>query len=142
MTGASKRKGDEGEREAAELIHGMLGVPVRRKLGAGRLDDCGDLDGIPDTTVQVVSRGTDVVNVGVVRKPVEVELQARNAGTSFAATFVRIRGGTWRVVLTPEQWATYWREATRRAPRPRRAKPAIDPAFGEQLAMTIEDGAA
>jgi hypothetical protein len=112
MTGASKRKGDQGEREAAALIQDLLGVPARRKLGAGRLDDCGDIDGVPDTTFQVVSRTTDVVAVGVVRKPTEVEAQARHAGTTFAATFLRVRGGTWRVVLTPEQWATLWREAT------------------------------
>jgi hypothetical protein len=31
---------------------------------------------------------------------------------SQSATFVRIRGGTWRVVLTPEAFATYWRAAT------------------------------
>ena len=112
MTGTSTRKGDSAEREAATLINQLLGVPARRKLGAGRLDDCGDIDGVPDTTVQVVSRSTDVVAVAVVRKPLEVEVQSRNAGTTFAATFVRVRGGTWRVVLTPEQWATMWREAT------------------------------
>ena len=94
------------------IIHDLLGVPARRKLGAGRLDDEGDLDGIPDTTVQVVSRSTDVVAVGVVRKPLEAEAQSRHAGTTFAATFLRVRGGIWRVVLTPEQWATLWREAT------------------------------
>jgi hypothetical protein len=108
----SKRKGDHAEREAAALIAELLGVPARRKLGAGRLDDIGDLDGIPDTTVQVVSRATDVVAVGVVRKPVEADAQAAVAGTTLAATFLRVRGGIWRVVLTPEAWATYWREAT------------------------------
>jgi hypothetical protein len=112
MAGASKRKGDAAELEAARIIYDLLGVPARRKLGAGRLDDCGDIDGVPDTTVQVVSRSTDVVAVGVIRKPLEVQAQADNAGTTFAATFVRVRGGKWRVVLTPEQWATYWREAT------------------------------
>ena len=112
MTGTSKRKGDSAEREAATLINQLLGVPARRKLGAGRLDDCGDIDGVPDTTVQVVSRSTDVVAVGMIRKPLEVQVQSENAGTTFAATFVRIRGGKWRVVLTPEQFATLWREAT------------------------------
>ncbi len=112
MTGSAKRKGDSAELEAARLISDLIGVPVRRRLGAGRADDCGDLDGVPDTAVQVCSRGTDVVAVGMVRKPVEAGQQAVNAGAIFAATFVRIRGGTWRVVLTPEQWATYWREAT------------------------------
>jgi hypothetical protein len=47
----------------------------------------------------------------MVRKPLEADRQALNAGVTFSATFVRIRGGTWRVVLTPEAWATMWREA-------------------------------
>jgi hypothetical protein len=111
VTGAAKRKGDSAEREAATLIADLLGVPVRRKLGAGRADDCGDLDGVPETTIQVVSRSSGVVAVGVVAKPTEVAAQARHAGTPHAATFLRIRGGTWRVVLTPEQWAALWREA-------------------------------
>lgn len=112
MTGAAKRKGDQAEREAADLIHLHLGVPARRKLGAGRTDDTGDIDGVPDTTIQVVSRGTDVVAVGVVRKPVEAGEQAIRAGNAHAATFLRVRGGTWRVVLTVDQWAALWREAT------------------------------
>jgi hypothetical protein len=113
VTGASKRKGDRGELEAAALIADLLGVPARRKLGAGRSDDTGDVDGVPDTTIQVVSRSSDVVAVAVVRKPLEADAQARNAGTTFAATFVRIRGGTWRVVLSPEAFRTYWKAAQR-----------------------------
>jgi hypothetical protein len=112
VTGSAKRKGDAGEREAAQLLHDLLGYPVRRKLGAGRADDEGDLEGLPDTTIQVVSRSTDVVAVGVVRKPLEADQQSRNAGTTFAATMLRVRGGTWRIVLTPEQFAVLWREAT------------------------------
>jgi len=111
MTGASKRKGDSAEREAAQLLYDLLGVPARRKLGAGRTDDEGDIDGIPDTVIQVVSRSTDVISVGVVRKPLEAGQQARNAGVTHAATMLRIRGGTWRIILTPEAFATLWREA-------------------------------
>lgn len=111
MPNPSKRKGDSAEREAAALLHDLLGVPARRKLGAGRQDDQGDIDGVPDTVIQVCSRTSDVVAVGVVRKPDDAEQQRRNAGATHAATFVRVRGGTWRVVLTPEQWATLWREA-------------------------------
>lgn len=132
MTGSSKRKGDEGEREAAGLIADMLGVPARRYLGAGRLDDVGDIDGVPNTTIQVVARGTDVVAVGVVRKPLEAEMQRMRAGTDFAATFVRIRGGTWRVVLTVEQWAAMWREATGPPARPvtrLKTKPPPEPTW-------------
>jgi hypothetical protein len=53
-------------------------------------------------------------------KPLEAERQVANlpmrfnmSGSipTFAATFVRLRGGEYRVVLTPEQWATLWREA-------------------------------
>ena len=39
----------------------------------------------------------------------EAALQAEHAAMPFAATLVRFRGGTWRVVLTPEQWAAYVR---------------------------------
>ena len=112
MTGTAKRKGDAAELEAARLIHNLLGQPARRKLGAGRADDMGDIDGIPDTTIQVCATGpANLVARGLVLKPREADAQSETAGTTFAATFVRIRGGTWRVVLTPEAWATYWREA-------------------------------
>ena len=56
MTNPQKAKGDAAEREVAALLADLLGLPVRRKLGAGRQDDQGDLDGIPDTVVQVVNR--------------------------------------------------------------------------------------
>jgi hypothetical protein len=108
----SKRKGSEAEREAARLISSLLGVDVKRRHNIGTHEDIGDLIGVPNTAIQVTSRGTDVVSVAVVRKPVEADEQARRAGDTFSATFVRIRGGTWRVVMTPEMWATYWREAT------------------------------
>lgn len=114
MTGAAKRKGDKAELEAAVLLTELLGVPARRKLGAGRLDDTGDIDGIPRTVVQVVNRATDVVSVGVVRKPVEAEQQARNAGVPHSVTMLRVRGGTWRMVMTPEAWATLWHAAVGR----------------------------
>ena len=112
MTGASKRKGDRAELEAAALIYDLLGIDCQRKLGAGRREDTGDIHGIPDTVIQVCSRNTDIVSVGVVNKPLEAGQQARNADVTHAATFLRIRGGTWRVILTPDQWATLWREAT------------------------------
>ena len=48
MTNPQKAKGDAAEREIATMINALTGWPVRRKLGAGRADDTGDLDGIPD----------------------------------------------------------------------------------------------
>lgn len=106
----AKRKGDAAEREAAALLSELLGVPVRRKLGAGRLDDVGDLDGIPDTVIQVCARPSDALR-SVREKPIECETQRLRAGATFGATMVRLVGGTWRFVLTPEQFAALWREA-------------------------------
>ena len=50
---SKKRKGDAAEREAAELLSEATGFSVRRKLGAGRQDDEGDLEGIPKTVIQI-----------------------------------------------------------------------------------------
>ena len=108
MTSPSKAKGDRAEREIAGILTDLLGMPVRRKLGAGRLDDVGDLDGIPDTVVQVADRARvlDVLR----NKPIAAEAQRANAGATFAATAIRMQGGVWRIALTPEQFATYVRE--------------------------------
>ena len=109
MANPQKRRGDAAELEAARIIHELLGFPARRKLGAGRLDDTGDIDGVPDTVVQVANWSD--VRAAAVQKPKGAEAQRINAGATHAATFVRFRGGIWRVVLTPEQWATLVREA-------------------------------
>lgn len=108
----SKAKGDACEREVAVLLNDLLGVPARRKLGAGRLDDVGDIDGVPDTVVQCANRQARFYEC-IREKPLEAELQRARAGVTFAASFIRLRGGEYRVVLTPEQWATYVREAMR-----------------------------
>ena len=109
MTGAAKRKGDSAEREAATLLHNLTGYPVRRKLGAGRMDDEGDLEGIPDTVVQVANWAD--ISRAVRVKPVEAETQRTNAGATFACTLIRLRGGEWRAVLTLDQIATWMRES-------------------------------
>jgi hypothetical protein len=110
MTAPAKRKGDRAEIEAAEILHDLTGFPVRRKLGAGRSDDVGDLDGIPGTVLQVAKRPSDTLRA-VREKPIAAERQRERAGATFAATLVRMRGGVWRVVMTPEQFATWAREA-------------------------------
>ena len=78
---------------------------MRRKLGAGRADDTGDLDGVPDHVVQVANWEDTAAAARV--KPKEAEQQRINAQATYAATLVRFRGGTWRVVLTLEHWARY-----------------------------------
>ena len=109
MTGTAKRKGDRAELEAATLIRDALGYPARRKLGAGRTDDVGDIDGVPGHIIQVAS--WDDVQSAVRTKPRRAEQQRINAGMPFAATFVRFPRAGWRVVLTVEQWAALVREA-------------------------------
>ena len=103
MANAQKGRGDRAEREAAELLSLLLGLPIRRKLGAGRLVDQGDLDGLSGFALQVAD-WKDVARAAR-EKPAAAERQRHHAAAPHAATLVRFRGGLWRVVLTPEQWA-------------------------------------
>jgi hypothetical protein len=107
VSNPQKAKGDRAELEAAALLTQLLGIPVRRKLGAGRADDTGDLDGVPDHAIQVASWADTAAAARV--KPRAAEIQRANANVAHAASLVRFRGGTWRVVLTLEQWARYVR---------------------------------
>jgi hypothetical protein len=109
MANPSRRKGDRAELEVQGMLRDHLGVPARRALGAGRLDDIGDIHGVPNTVIQVASWRE--VSAAVRAKPMECEQQRRQAGEPFAATFIRLKGGDYRVVMTPEQWFTMWREA-------------------------------
>lgn len=106
---SAKAKGDRAEREVAALIGGLTGFPARRKLGAGRFDDVGDIDGVPDTVIQVADY-TDLSRALREKVPACVVQQER-AGATFGVTMLRRRGGVWVAALTLEQWATYAREA-------------------------------
>jgi len=105
MANRPKRKGDRGELEAAAVLTEALGVSVRRKLGAGRADDTGDLDGVPGHVVQIANWEDTAAAARV--KPPAAEQQRINASEAHAASIIRFRGGTWRVVLTLEQWSRY-----------------------------------
>ena len=109
MANTHKRKGDRAELEVQALLREHLGVPARRKLGAGRRDDMGDIDGVQDTVIQVAALSR--VAEGVREKPLEAERQRVRAGAPYAATFLRLKGGDYRVVMTPEQFFALWREA-------------------------------
>jgi hypothetical protein len=110
MTTPAKRKGDSGELEAARLLADLTGWPVRRKLGAGRADDTGDLHGVPDTTLQVKNYA-DVARA--IREGLaDLRVQQANAGTPFAALLVRRRGGRWAAVMELDQLVALLREAT------------------------------
>jgi hypothetical protein len=109
MTNRSKAKGDRAELEVQGLLRDLLGVPARRKLGAGRLDDMGDIDGVPNTCIQVAAY-SDIARA-IREKVPACELQQERMGCDFGATFVRRPGGRYAVVMTPEQFAALWREA-------------------------------
>jgi hypothetical protein len=109
MTSPAKRKGDSFELTVQALIRDLTGWPARRKLGAGRTDDMGDIDGVPYTVIQCASY-KDLARAIREKVPACVEQQER-ARATFGATFLKLQGGKIVVVLTPEQWATYAREA-------------------------------
>lgn len=104
----SKDKGDRAEREIAKMLSDNLGLTVKRKLGAGRAEDTGDLYGIPDTVGQVAFWG-DALRA-MREKPVACELQQANEGATFGVSFIRTQRGIWRAVMTINQWSTYQRE--------------------------------
>lgn len=106
---SAKRKGDKAELAVQGLIRDLTGYPARRKLGAGRLDDVGDIDGVPDTVIQVVDY-KDIARAINEKLPECVDQQER-AHATFGATFVKRRGGKFVVVMTPAQWAAYAKAA-------------------------------
>lgn len=110
MPHPSKRKGDRGEREIAHILTDELGIDVRRKLGAGRAEDTGDLYGLPGVTVEVKSYK---VVVDAIRDGLDdLEREMRNSGDPLGVCFVRRPGGRWIAVMTVEQFCTWYREAT------------------------------
>jgi hypothetical protein len=109
MTNPQKRKGDAAELEVQRMFRDHLGImSARRMLGAGRTDDVGDIAGVPDLTIQVAAWANVATAVRV--KPVECEQQQARAGTNHGCTFLRLRGGLWRVVQTEQQFFGMWRE--------------------------------
>lgn len=126
----NRRKGVQFERDVAAWLNDNLGGGWQRRYNLGTHDDIGDIVG-PGTVIQCAN-WKDVAQA-VRHKPVECEEQRlrdldwRPTGqldpvkgtygigwlpAPFAATFIRLRGGDMRVVLTPEQFACLWREAT------------------------------
>lgn len=105
----STRKGSRCELEVQRMLQDWLGVPARRALGAGRKDDIGDIHGVPNTVVQCAAWKN--IAQAVRHKPLECEQQRERAGATFAATFLRLSGGEYRVVMTVEQFCALWREA-------------------------------
>jgi Holliday junction resolvase len=112
VTNSNKDKGDEGEREVQALLQELLGLPARRALGAGRKDDVGDIDNVPNTAIQVARTKIKYLTSVINTKTRDVESQRRNRRVRFAASFIRWDyGREWIVVLTPQQFARLWKYA-------------------------------
>lgn len=109
MTSKQRDKGNRAEREAAAVLTDLLGLPVRRRLQEGRTDDAGDLEGVPDTVVQVKNYS----DVGRACREALADLDAQRdvAGVPFAMAMIRRPGGRFMVVMSPEHWASLYREA-------------------------------
>ena len=105
MSNKSKNKGDAAEREIAEILSRETGLEIRRKLGAGRQDDEGDLEGLPNHVLQVAN-WADTARAAR-EKTKGAEQQRENAKVDYAASLIRFRGGKWVVCLSIEQWLRY-----------------------------------
>lgn len=114
MANPQKRKGDRAELEAAELLTRLLGVPVRRQLGAGRADDTGDLDGVPDHAIQVCSWAD--LSRALRQKPRDAELQAAARGCRYSTAMIKLPRAGWRMCQTPMAWADLTLAALMRQP--------------------------
>lgn len=93
------------------MLTAELGLEVRRKLGAGRLDDIGDLDGLEEWTAQVAWWPANTLRA-FREKPLDCERQQLNGRSTFGVSFVRMNGGVWRAVQTIPQWIQVFRETS------------------------------
>lgn len=102
MTTPQKRKGDKAELEVQRILRSSGFPEARRALGAGRLDDVGDVTGVPDTVVQVAA-WHDLGRCVREKLPAVAE-QMGHARARFGALWCRRFGGKYIVVLTHEQY--------------------------------------
>ena len=110
MSHPSKRRGDRAELELAGILSGLLGLPVKRMLGAGRQEDVGDLHGLPLVTAQVKNFPRSGIAAAINDGLDDLDRQQPHAGTPFGVVFVRRPRGRWIAVMDVDRWATFYRE--------------------------------
>jgi hypothetical protein len=102
VTGAAKRKGDDAERQATDVLE-SVGLTARRRYGAGVTDDLGDLTIGAHVVVQV--RNWDDFGRACIDSSVAAERQAVNAGVALGVGMARRRGGRFVITMTPATFA-------------------------------------
>jgi len=106
---SSKNKGDRGEREAVVALCALAPDHVlpnaRRKLGAGRRDDMGDIDVFPDVTIQV--KWLTSLPTALRDAAAGANVQSARAGTTYAlgmAPIPRARKSGVRWLASTTSW--------------------------------------
>ncbi len=112
MTTPSKRKGDAAELEIARILADQLGVRVRRKLGAGRSDDEGDIEGLSNVTIEVKNYPRTGVATAINEGLRDLNREQQNAATTFGVLFVKRPRLGWIAVMDVPQFCTWYREAS------------------------------
>jgi hypothetical protein len=103
-------KGPVREREVSAIFIEEGFTKARRALGAGRQDDVGDIDGVPELCLQVAGRKTGLSTV-IDQKLPATEIQRKNRGVTFASLWIRMDRKPWIVVLTPRMFFTLFKYA-------------------------------
>jgi hypothetical protein len=103
-------KGPVKEREVAAMFVEEGYTKARRALGAGRQDDVGDIDGVPNLCIQVAARKSGIATVLDQKLPA-TEIQRKNRGVPFASLWLKMNLKPWIVVLTPKMFFTLFKYA-------------------------------
>jgi len=90
VTSSAGAKGKRIELQAAAALSEISGWRVYRRLQEGRAEDHGDLDGVPDCTVQV--KGYDDIVRAIREGLPAMRHQHRLSGRRFGVLLVRRRG--------------------------------------------------
>jgi hypothetical protein len=126
MANAAKNKGDRAEREAVEILKDLAPnlcvVDAIRMLGAGRMDDVGDLRVFEDVAIQVRNYRPEALGAALRSSATDSTKQAANGRVALGLGLVpipRARKGTVRWLASVEEWPTpLWEEGGLIQPEP------------------------
>ena len=101
MSNPQKAKGDQFERDCAKFLSSNTKFRVARRFGAGAAEDRGDLEGLPNMTIQCANWAS---TANALRdKPPEADQQAaRIHPEMIGVTAIKLRGGQIRFVFTQD----------------------------------------